>query len=391
MSDHHHHHHDPQRHNALFTTPSALMLDTRLTPLERNAWQVLRMLRGADGVSPLASLGQLRRYLTTTPLGQRAGYLTARRVLVVLRLTGWISLIGQHRDPMTGHVLSERYEVHELALRFEQASERDAGLAQLLHESVDGEDNQVDRVAMHIRETLEQAPTASDNDARKPSHDDDEPPGPMPPSPSDQDAAQTPALDDSVSSMESPLQTGHAHQMPYEQDSTYKTYMYKKERTYRARAYKEGGSVSSPLALPPCLSNAKTDQQKDVQAALRRLPPAHRQEVLDELQARSQSGTVRNVIAYFFGLIKRVLAGEFRLWAGRKAEQPASLPQQPGASTTAATPRLATRPEPPMQPASRETAFAYLAHLRKTLNMPEHAGELAAQVVQANGWRPRPA
>ncbi len=43
------------------------------------------------------------------------------------------------------------------------------------------------------------------------------------------------------------------------------------------------------------------------------------------------------------------------------------------------------------QPASRETALAYLARLRKTLNMPEHAGELATQVVQAKGWRPRPA
>ena len=73
MADHHDHH-NPQGLNALFTTPTALMLDTRLTPLERNAWQVLRMLRGADGLSPLASLGQLRRYLTTTPLGQRAGY-----------------------------------------------------------------------------------------------------------------------------------------------------------------------------------------------------------------------------------------------------------------------------------------------------------------------------
>ncbi len=99
-------HHIPHEHNTSFTTPTALMLDARLTPLERNGWQVLRMLRSADGISPLANLGQLRRYLTTTPLGQRAGYETARRVLVVLRLTGWISLVGQQRDPLTGHVLS---------------------------------------------------------------------------------------------------------------------------------------------------------------------------------------------------------------------------------------------------------------------------------------------
>ena len=108
--------------------------------------------------------------------------------------------------------------------------------------------------------------------------------------------------------------------MTAEQGSTYKTYMYKK-RTYRAREG-DGHSASPSVSLPPCLSNAQADQQKDVQAALRRLPPQHRQEVLDELQARSQSGTVRNVVAYFFALVKRVFAGEFRLWAGRRRRLP---------------------------------------------------------------------
>ena len=84
MADHHTRH-NPLGQDALFTTPASLMLDARLTPLERNGWQVLRMLRSAEGISPLANLGQLRRYLTSTPLGQRAGYETARRVLVVLQ------------------------------------------------------------------------------------------------------------------------------------------------------------------------------------------------------------------------------------------------------------------------------------------------------------------
>lgn len=128
-----HPHSNASAGETLLGTPTALMLDTRLTPLERNGWQVLRMLRAADGLSPLANLGQLRRYLTSIPLGQRAGYETAWRVLVVLRLTGWISLIGQHRDPLTGHVLSELYQVHDHPLRFAQACELDASLPDLLH------------------------------------------------------------------------------------------------------------------------------------------------------------------------------------------------------------------------------------------------------------------
>lgn len=118
------------------------------------------MLRSAEGISPLANLGQLRRYLTSTPLGQRAGYETARRVLVVLRLTGWISLVGRHRDPITGHVLSELYQVHESALHFQQACTLDASLPALLQASIGHENNQVERVAIHIQATLAQAPEA---------------------------------------------------------------------------------------------------------------------------------------------------------------------------------------------------------------------------------------
>lgn len=171
----------PQAPEALFTTPTALMLDIRLTPLVRNGWQVLRMLRTMDGRSSLANLAQLRRYLTSTPLGQRAGYETAWRVLIVLRLTGWISLVGQHRDPLSGHVLSEVYQVHESPLTFQQACDLDPSLPQLLQASIGHENNQVDRVAMHIRDGLEPIATASSDDAQVRCHDDEDPPSFPPP------------------------------------------------------------------------------------------------------------------------------------------------------------------------------------------------------------------
>ena len=385
MADHH------TRHNslgqdALFTTPASLMLDARLTPLERNGWQVLRMLRSAEGVSPLANLGQLRRYLTSTPLGQRAGYETARRVLIVLRLTGWISLMGQQRDPLTGHVLSELYQVHESALHFQQACMLDASLPTLLQASIGHENNQVDRVAVHIQETLAQAPEAASIATHDQRHDDDDLP-PTPPTQAGEAADPLPLSGDSAGSTLVPQQTGHARHMTAEQSSTYKTYMYKKERTYRARE-ENSDPVSRPVSLPPCLSNAQADQKKDVQAALRRLPPQHRQEVLDELQARSQSGTVRNVVAYFFALVKRVFAGEFRLWAGRKET---SATPRPAENRPAGVPRTEHRPEPTAQPASRETALAHIANIRKMLNASTNAGDIAAQTMQARGWQPHPA
>ena len=224
MADHHTRH-NPLGQDALFTTPASLMLDARLTPLERNGWQVLRMLRSAEGISPLANLGQLRRYLTSTPLGQRAGYETARRVLVVLRLTGWISLVGQQRDPLTGHVLSELYQVHESALDFQQACTLDASLPALLQSSIGHENNQVDRVAVHIQATLAQVSEAASIATHDQFRNDDDLP-PTPPSQASETASPPPSSGDSAGSTLVPQQTGHARHMTAEQGSTYKTYMY---------------------------------------------------------------------------------------------------------------------------------------------------------------------
>jgi hypothetical protein len=304
----------------------------------------------------------------------------------VLRLTGWISLVGQHRDPLTGHVLSELYQVHESALHFQQACTLDASLSALFQASIGHENNQVDRVAVHIQATLAQAPEAVAIAAHDQRHDDDDLP-PTPPSQASEAADPLPLSCDSAGSTLVPQQTGHARHMTAEQGSTYKTYMYKKERTYRAREG-DGDWASQSVSLPPCLSNAQADQQKDVQAALRRLPPQHRQEVLDELQARSQSGTVRNVVAYFFALVKRVFAGEFRLWAGRKETSAAPRPAE---NRPAGVPRTEDRPEPTAPSASRETALAHIANIRKMLNASTNAGDIAAQAMQVRGWQPHPA
>lgn len=283
-------------------------------------------------------------------------------------------------------MLSELYQVHESALHFQQACTLDASLPALLQASIGHENSQVDRVAIHIQATLAQAPEAAAIAAHNQRHNDDDLP-PTPPSQASEAADPLPLSGDSAGSALVPQQTGLARHMTAEQGSTCKTYMYKKERTYRAREG-DGHSASPSVSLPPCLSNAQADQQKDVQAALRRLPPQHRQEVLDELQARSQSGTVRNVVAYFFALVKRVFAGEFRLWAGRKETSAAPRAAE---NRPAGAPRTEDRPVPTAQPALRETALAHIANIRKMLNAPTNAGDIAAQAMQAKGWRPHPA
>ncbi|MCA0311879.1 MAG: hypothetical protein LCH72_14565, partial [Proteobacteria bacterium] len=52
-------------------TPKALLLDERLTPLERNAWLTFRALAGSDGTVVL-SYDALRGYLPSAPGSKRA-------------------------------------------------------------------------------------------------------------------------------------------------------------------------------------------------------------------------------------------------------------------------------------------------------------------------------
>lgn len=127
------------------------------------------------------------------------------------------------------------------------------------------------------------------------------------------------------------------------------------------------------------------DQHRDVQAALRRLPDEHRQAVLDELEARVRLGAVRNAVAYLFGLVRRVLAGEFRLWAAKESGSP--RPANPPADK-ALPPSPPAPPPPANKPAAPEVAQAHLAQVRRLLGLPARAGDPAAELFLNGHLRP---
>lgn len=111
-------HHNPLEQDTLFTTPASFMLDARLTPLERNGWQVPRS--------------------SERPCAQRA---------------------------VSGH---------ESALSFQRACPLDACLPALLQSSIGHENNLVDRVAVHIQAKQVQAPEAASIATHGQRRDDDD-------------------------------------------------------------------------------------------------------------------------------------------------------------------------------------------------------------------------
>lgn len=111
-------HHNPLEQDTLFTTPASFMLDARLTPLERNGWQVPRS--------------------SERPCAQRAVSGSRKR------------------------------------LSFQRACPLDACLPALLQSSIGHENNLVDRVAVHIQAKQVQAPEAASIATHGQRRDDDD-------------------------------------------------------------------------------------------------------------------------------------------------------------------------------------------------------------------------
>ena len=87
------------------SVPRRLFVDRRLTPLERNAWQVFRLMLNDDGVTTFPTYEQLRPWLASMPCAGQASHETVARALTLLRLTRWLSLVRRRRDPKTGRIL----------------------------------------------------------------------------------------------------------------------------------------------------------------------------------------------------------------------------------------------------------------------------------------------
>src|SRR5690606_8438056 len=121
------------RHEAV---PRALFFDRRLTPLERNAWQVCRLMLNDDGLTAWPTYEQLRPWLTSMPCVPKASHETVARALTVLRLTRWFSLVRRRRDARSGRILGNLYVLHDEPLTPFEAMELDSGYLELVIQSL---------------------------------------------------------------------------------------------------------------------------------------------------------------------------------------------------------------------------------------------------------------
>jgi hypothetical protein len=352
------------------SVPRALFLDRRLTPLERNAWQVLRLQLQSDGVTAFPTYDQLRPYLASMPCAAQASHETVARALTLLRLTRWLSLVRRRRDPKTGRILSNLYVLHDEPLTPFEAMQLDPDYLGLVGQALTHAAKAVQIVGMNTLREIAEDPMLNGRTlptrlqvlaqrmARNEWADASYPQAPV-------DHESEEGQDGLLRNLEGPSSESEAGLKSAPDGSLRNP---KEDRTVRMDRINQVRTVPRAkslqhLRLPERLLRLKDEQQSGAMVALQQVDESLRQAVLDEWDARCRNSAVRNPAGYLFGIIQKAIRGEFNAWAGEggSPSTPPAPPPRPAAPAPSAPP-----PPAPNGP-GREAARAYLAKLRSTL------------------------
>ena len=346
------------------SVPRRLFLDRRLTPLERNAWQVFRLMLADDGVTAFPTYEQLRPWLASMPYAGQASHETVARALTLLRLTRWLSLVRRRRDAKTGRILGNLYVLHDEPLTPFEAMQLDADYLALVSQSLGHSAKAVQVVGLNTLHEIANDPMLSgralpsrlqvltERLARQ---------GIM----ASESYPQEDAAHDSEEGAASRLRNGE--RPPSESEAGLKPAPDaslrnpKQDRTVRSSRINEVRTtarepVLGDLQWPKRFAELKAEQQAGARMALQQVDGGLRQAVLDDWAARCSSHGVRNPAAYLFGIIQRAIRGEFNAWA-----------KQPGAAPPTPSPARAPPPEPPRNVVPPEVARQHIERLRERL------------------------
>ncbi|HDS1367587.1 TPA: STY4528 family pathogenicity island replication protein [Stenotrophomonas maltophilia] len=348
------------------TVPRRLFLDRRLTPLERNAWQVFRLMLNDDGVTAFPTYEQLRPWLASVPCAGQASHETVARALTLLRLTRWLSLVRRRRDSKTGRILGNLYVLHDDPLTPFEAMQLDTDYLQLVSQSLGHSAKAVQAVGLKTLKEIAEDPLLSGRTlpsrlqvlAERLANQS---------TLSTESYPQGDAIHDSEEGAASLLRNGKRPASESEAgvktapDSSLRNP--KQARTVRSIRIDEVRTTAQARALgdlrwPKRFTELKAEQQTGARMALQQVDASLRQAVLDEWATRCGNHGIRNPAGYLFGIIQRAIHGEFNAWA--KKDTPSS-PTQPGQQPPPTPPKPQGKPVPP------EVAKQHIERLRDLL------------------------
>lgn len=113
--------------NPMETIPRRLLLDERLSPVDKLGWMAFRMLAAQDRETSFPSYEALQRILSSRSDRSTASRSTVNRVVFILRLTRWLTLCHQERNTQNGRMVGNIYALHDEPISIVDASQLDTG------------------------------------------------------------------------------------------------------------------------------------------------------------------------------------------------------------------------------------------------------------------------
>ncbi|EAA8668616.1 STY4528 family pathogenicity island replication protein [Salmonella enterica] len=147
-----------ERNGLLFTGnihdayPRALILDMRLSPLDKMCWIMIRQYALQNDGAIFPSYDELQKLLSSPGSGL-ASRDTVSRALTMLRLTGWLSLCKRVRDT-GGRVRGNIYAQHDEPLSAKDAEVFDPGWLEMLGRACGHKYREVSETAWRVLEGI---------------------------------------------------------------------------------------------------------------------------------------------------------------------------------------------------------------------------------------------
>lgn len=346
---------EPERAGIFFTgnpheaVPRRLLLDNRLTPLERNAWQVLRLLLNDDGLTSFPTYEQLRPYLASSPFKQ-ASKESIAKALTALRMTRWLSLGGKVRDNITGQMKGNIYLLHDEPVSIAEAMLLDGQYLELIGTSICHANRSIQELAAHVLEELAADPYSRENALpthlekiqqrvkdqkwHKPKHDDQ----------ADTPTSKHGSSESELSKARSELRGKPSVRSRFKQGSESEPcpFIDASNQVRNPNSFSTGTdthlckstvpATREPLRLPSAFLELAMEQRQKIKNALSALDEPLQQSVLDQWSLRCTDPNVRNPAGYLFGMIQKAKRGEFNALADA-SKAATSIPSRNGLGT----------------------------------------------------------
>ena len=366
------------------TVPRRLLLDDRLSPLERNTWQVFRLLMNGDGVTAFPTYDQLRPYLGNNP-GRPASRENVAKALTVLRLTRWLSLGRRVRDAITGQVQGNIYILHDEPVDYSEAIQLDHDFLPLVANGLEHSNSSVREIAgltfdeMLVSEPQE-LPTRVEvfrerfraQGLAAPAR------AAIPPAElgfrtpvlpamnhlsSDSELSQKSSGDLlPILSSESELSENQGVSPSVRNPNSSSTYTNTNTDVSKSSVLRE--QEDTGFAWPSAYQRMTSQQQQRAQQAIAAVSPDIRQQLIKQWGARCASGGVAKPLAYLMKLIQKAQTGDFNAdWQPAVVKSAASAMPAP-APVVAAIPRFEPAPIQPRAVSDAQTGNDVFKSLR---------------------------